>query len=225
MSENWLILETSGKVGKVGLARGGAVVQSRVLDDSRRHARDLAPTIDAILRDEALAPGDLTGVMVGRGPGSYTGLRVGIMSAKALAYATRCDFRAVDTFAAIALQAPAEANDLWVIADALQGKIYHQHFRLDAGAWKPGSDLRIDLFDDWLAGAAAASWLSGPGVAAVEERIPPGMSVVAEPFREPRVESVFAVGIERSSLARAEMLVLEPLYLRASSAEEKAREK
>ena len=50
MSESWLILETSGRVGKVGLARGGAVVRAVNLDDTRRHARDLAATIEAVLK-------------------------------------------------------------------------------------------------------------------------------------------------------------------------------
>ena len=90
----------------MGLARGGAVVRAVSLDDRRRHVRDLALTVSTVLEAEGLSPADLTGVMVGRGPGSYTGLRVGLMSAKALAYATGCELRAVDTFAAIAEQAP-----------------------------------------------------------------------------------------------------------------------
>src|SRR5829696_6432985 len=109
MSESWLILETSGRVAQVGLARGGAVVRSSRLEETRRHARDLASTVDAMLKTEGLSPRDLTGVMVSRGPGSYTGLRVGLISAKALAYATGCHLVAVDTFAAIAHQAPQEA--------------------------------------------------------------------------------------------------------------------
>src|SRR5689334_18531380 len=101
MSEVWLILETSGRSARIGLARGGAVVRSASLDETRRHARDLAATVDSLLKAESLHPKDLTGVMVGRGPGSYTGLRVGLTSAKALAYATGCKLIAVDTFAAI----------------------------------------------------------------------------------------------------------------------------
>src|SRR5687768_10817067 len=126
MSENWLLIETSGRVGKVGLARGGAVARAADLDATRRHARDLAAAVDAHLKGEGLRPADLTGVMVGVGPGSYTGLRVGLISAKALAYALGCRLVPVPTFAAIAERAPAEAGHLWVIADALQGQIYLQ---------------------------------------------------------------------------------------------------
>ena len=55
-----------------------------------------------LLADQGWKARDLTGVIVSRGPGSYTGLRVGIMTAKTLAYATGCALLAIDTFAAVA---------------------------------------------------------------------------------------------------------------------------
>ena len=223
MSESWLILETSGRVAKVGLARGGAVVRSVHLDDTRRHARDLAPTVESLLVAESLQPTDLTGVMASRGPGSYTGLRVGLMSAKALAYATGCKLVAVDAFAAIAEQAPREAGQVWVIADALQNQVYIQRFVPSAGAWTADDELRIDRVEDWLPRVAAGAWVSGPGVTVYAERIPTACRLVAEADREPRVESVFAVGAKLTALSREEMFALEPLYLRGSSAEEKAK--
>ena len=225
MDDNWLILETSGRVGRVGLARRGAVVRAMSLDDSRRHARDLALTVAMVLKAESLAPRDLTGVMVGRGPGSYTGLRVGLMSAKALAYALGCELRAVDTFAAIAEQAPAEAEKLWVMADALQGQIYLQRFAQVDGVWASVDDLRIDRAGDWLNRAAPGTWMTGPGVNVYAEQIPQSCQLVPEADREPRVESVFAVGTKLAPLARADLFALEPLYLRGSSAEEKAKGK
>lgn len=224
MSEVWLILETSGRVGRVGLARGGSVVRAAALDDTRRHARDLASTVEQILNAESIKPADLMGVMVGRGPGSYTGLRVGLMSAKALAYATGCKLIAVDTFAAIAMQTPAEADRLWVIADALQNQIYLQRFtRATSGKWAPEDELRIERVDEWLNGAASGTWMTGPGVKVYADRIPSNCSCVPEADREPRVESVFAVGLTMPSLTREQLFALEPLYLRGSSAEEKAK--
>lgn len=223
MSEAWLILETSGRVGKVGLARGGSVVRAVNLDDTRRHARDLAATVAEVLKAEGLAPTELTGVMVGRGPGSYTGLRVGLMSAKALAYATGCKLVAVDAFAAIARQAPPGAQKLWVIADALQGQIYLQRFTRTGDGWVPADELRITPLDESLPWTAAGAWVSGPGVKVYADRIPADCPLVVEVDREPRVESVFAVGAGLTPLAREELFALEPLYLRGSSAEEKAK--
>jgi tRNA threonylcarbamoyladenosine biosynthesis protein TsaB len=222
MNGDWLILETSARVAKLGLARGGAVVRSVQLDDTRRHTRDLASAVEAMLKAESLTPADLTGVMASRGPGSYTGLRVGLMSAKALAYATGCKLVAVDTFAAVAEQAPPEAEQVWVIADALQGLVYVQGFVRAAGDWHAADALRILPIAEWLP-HASEKWASGPGLTVYADRVPKECRLVAEADREPRVESVFAVGVKLAALSREEMFALEPLYLRGSSAEEKAK--
>jgi tRNA threonylcarbamoyladenosine biosynthesis protein TsaB len=223
MSGNWLILENSGRVARVGLARGGAVVRRAELDTARRHARELVPTFDGMLRAEGLAPRDLTGVIAGRGPGSYTGLRVGLSTAKALAYALGCELRAIDTFAAVAEQAPAECNSVWVVADALQEQVYVRRFDRTAAAWVPFQELRILGVGEWLKELPKGAWVSGPGVAVYDSRIPQDCQRVSEADREARVESALAVGLRAAPLTREELFALEPLYLRGSSAEEKAK--
>lgn len=223
-SESWLSIETSGRVGKLGLARGGAVVRAVDLDASRRHARDLTAVVATMLEAESLYAADLTGVMVGIGPGSYTGLRVGIVAAKSLAYATGCRLVAVPTFHAIAVQAPAEARSVWVIADALQGQLYLQHFERGAEeSLSPVDDLRIERAEDWLNRAGPDVWITGPGVNVHADRIPKDFHLVPEADREPSVASLFAVGKSIAPASREAIFGLEPLYLRGSSAEEKAK--
>jgi tRNA threonylcarbamoyladenosine biosynthesis protein TsaB len=224
MSESWLILETSGRVAKVGLARDGVVRHRADLDAARRHAREMIPTIQTMLETEGLTPTDLTGVMAGRGPGSYTGLRVGLATAKALAFATGKPLRAVDTFAAIAEQAPAEATSVWVVADALQKQVYIQRFDRTATGWAPFQELCIGAVDEWLNWLPAGVHVSGPGVTVYADNIPQTCHIVAEADREPRAESVFAVGLRVAPLSKEELFALEPLYLRGSSAEEKAKQ-
>jgi tRNA threonylcarbamoyladenosine biosynthesis protein TsaB len=223
MSETWLLIETSGRVGKLGLARGGAVVRAAGLDASRRHARDLTAAIDALLKAESLGPRDLTGVMVSIGPGSYTGLRVGVMAAKALAYATGCRLVPVGTFAAIAEQAPAAADVLWVIADALQGQVYFQRFERSAGRLVPShGDVQIGPALE-LNRLPRDVWVSGPGVTVYADRnIPQTCHLVPEADREPSVEGLFRAGQGVPPATREGLFALEPLYLRGSSAEQKA---
>jgi tRNA threonylcarbamoyladenosine biosynthesis protein TsaB len=224
MNANWLILETSGRVGKLGLARSEAVVRAVRLDSTRRDVRDLAAAVSTLLQSESLAPRDLTGAIVGRGPGSYTGLRVGLMSAKALAYATGCELRAVDTFAAVAVQSPPEVRFVWVIADALRESVYAQSFERRNDGWKAVDDLRIEPIDDWIKRLRPEEWVSGPGVSEYDERIPSTAPRVPDQDREANVESVFLIGKCAAPLTRQELFALEPLYLRGSSAEEKRKE-
>lgn len=222
MTENWLILETSGRVARIGLARAGAIVGRAELDSSRRHAREMTSTIGTLLRAEGLAPADLTGVMASTGPGSYTGLRVGLVTAKVLAYALGCEFRAVGAFWAVAHQSPPEAGDVWVIADALQGQVYAQRFARRHDGWRPSNALQILTVAEFAAQVASGDWISGPGLGVHDAHVPNANPRVAAADREPRVESVFAVGAHLiQQLTKEEMFALEPLYLRGSSAEEK----
>ena len=224
MSENWLILETSGRVARVGLARERELVRAAALDQARRHAREMVPTIDGMLKAESLRPADLTGIMVSRGPGSYTGLRVGLATAKALAYATGCELRAVDTFAAIAEQVPRESQFVSVIADALQGQVYAQHFANRHDGWRAEGLLHISPVGVFAASLPGGEWITGPGLSVYESQLSSGNPRTPEADREPRVESVFAIGLRLPPLTKEELFALEPLYLRGSSAEEKAKE-
>jgi tRNA threonylcarbamoyladenosine biosynthesis protein TsaB len=221
-----LILETSGRIGRVALAQADELLSDRRLDEARRHARDLVPAVAELLAAQGWRPKDVQVVLVSRGPGSYTGLRVGIMSTKAFAYATGCRLLAVDTFAALALQAPAEATRVDVLADAQQEKVYAQSFaRLHASAWAPAAPLRIQTMTDWLAGRERDAWVTGPGLRAYGSRLPATAQVVDAAAWDPQPESILKLGLARYRAGeRDDLWSLEPLYLRPSSAEEKRQQ-
>lgn len=218
----FLIIETSGRVGCVALAEGPAVVAVQHLDEARRHARDLAPVTADLLCERGWTPRDLSGVLVSLGPGSYTGLRVGVMSAKTLAYATGCALIGVSTFAAIALQYPGRGADrLDVLADAQQDKVYFQPFARSATGWQPAAALAVVPFATWLANRDAATHASGPGLHRWAPHLPGCEKVAPEEARDPRPESLLNVGMARFLAGeRDDVYALEPLYLRPSSAEE-----
>jgi tRNA threonylcarbamoyladenosine biosynthesis protein TsaB len=220
-----LILETSGRAGQVAVAEGVVLRAVRRLDEARRHARDLAPAVADLLTGQGWNPRDVHAVVVSRGPGSYTGLRVGIMSAKAFAYATGCALIALDTFAVIAAQAPPEVADLDVLADAQQERVYVQHFTRPAEADpQPAAPLAIRPFGEWLAHRDPASWVSGPALRGLRQRLPEGVPVV-EPGRwDPQAETLLRLGLARyREGVRDDVWSLEPLYLRPSAAEEQWR--
>lgn len=250
MSGVWLILETSGR-SRVGVAVGGVVVATEDLPAGRQQNRHLLPTVERLIRDCGLTPRGLTHVAVGIGPGSYTGLRVGLTAAKTLAYALGCSLVAVPTFAAIAADVPGTVD---VIGDALQGTIYVQRFTDGVAA----GELRIERFDEWvgqltlppLRGRSASEarregggiqtpppattcgrddlplkgggvQIAGPGVLTFADKLPP--HVIRSEVIEPSIEAVFRVAQTLPPLTADEMMRLEPLYLRGSSAEEKAK--
>jgi tRNA threonylcarbamoyladenosine biosynthesis protein TsaB len=222
MGEPWLLVETSGRGGQVGVAVGGEVVGRAALDPARRHARDLTPTAVARLADLGLTLKQLAGVMVGVGPGSYTGLRVGVMTAKAICYATGCRLVAVPTFAGIAAQSPPEAGVVDVLGDALKGQAYVERFTRTASGWV-GDGLRIEAAADWAKRRPPAGWVSGPGLSLFDGLISADVNRVPEADRHPGLDALARVGAGLPPLTRAELFALEPLYLRGSSAEELAK--
>jgi tRNA threonylcarbamoyladenosine biosynthesis protein TsaB len=220
-SPRLLIVETSGRVGQVAVALGGQLGEVRRLEESRRHARDLAPAAGQLCAARGWKLRDLDAVIVSLGPGSYTGLRVGLISAKTLAYATGCKLIGVETFAAIARQAPPEANAIEVIADAQQRKLYVQRWRRDGADWRPENFLAITTASEWLAELRPGTWVGGPGVRVCESSIPAANRILAAERREPSPESLLQLGLERwSNGAWDDLWKAEPIYLRPSNAEE-----
>jgi tRNA threonylcarbamoyladenosine biosynthesis protein TsaB len=182
----------------------------------------MTATLQTMLQAESLVPRNVTGVIVSRGPGSYTGLRVGLTTAKAFAYATGCELRAVDTFAAIAQQTPSHANHVWVVADALQGLVYAQRFEKRHDGWLAVNALQILAIGEFSSKILRGDFVSGPGVDVCASSLPGSCEVVPEEDRHPRIESLYKVGMWQNPLTKEELFALEPLYLRGSSAEEKA---
>jgi tRNA threonylcarbamoyladenosine biosynthesis protein TsaB len=217
-----LVLETAGKVGRAALTSDDRVVAEAKLGEERRRASDLALVVDRLLHEAEWEPSSLTSVVIGLGPGSYTGLRVGLASAKALAYAVGCRFYGIETFAAIAVRAPAEVRELSVIGDALQGKLFRHEFRRAEEGWQPVGPLGVVPIREWLSGLRPGTWVSGPAASVWEGKLPEGVRAIGIDEREPRPIDLLTAARSLPWAVTTEVWTAEPFYLRGSSAEEKA---
>ena len=160
-----LLLETSGRGGFVALAEGAALRGLRRLDEARRHARDLAPATAELLAAQGWKARDLHGVVVSRGPGSYTGLRVGIMSAKTLAYAVGCALVGGGHVRRRGRPGAGRSGAAWTCWPT-PSRIRSMSSRSVARrrGWRSLNALAVRPFADWLADRAADAWVSGPGL-------------------------------------------------------------
>jgi tRNA threonylcarbamoyladenosine biosynthesis protein TsaB len=221
--QRWLLIESSGRDGLVGLGVGNSLIAEVRLDGQRRHVQDLAPAVSELLIGADWSPSTVAGVAVSLGPGSYTGLRVGVMSAKAFAFATGCRLVGVPTFEVLARQVDLPARRLDVIADALKDKLYVQGFarRHTADEWTTEFELAIVPKQIWLARLKSDVLVSGPGVHAVEKDLPTDIQVANPAQRKPRLQALLALveACNQDSAWKA-TLTVEPIYLRPSSAEE-----
>jgi tRNA threonylcarbamoyladenosine biosynthesis protein TsaB len=223
-----LLIETSGREGLVGLAEGAAIIAEKRLDGSRRHVQDLAPVMSNLLIGANWNPTDVYGVAVSLGPGSYTGLRVGVMSAKAFAFATGCRLVGIPTFDILARQSDLPALRLDVIADALKDKLYVQGFarRGAADKWSTAMELAILPKQVWLSRVTSDVAVSGPGVPLIEKSLPNAIRVADPARRKPALQALLDLAeITDQHADRRVTLTTEPIYLRPSSAEEQWAER
>lgn len=114
-----LAIDTSTSVMTVALLVDGQVRDERDSWAERNHSLYLNPVISDMLRDNGLRPSDLTGIGVGVGPGSYTGIRIGVTVAKTMAWALRIPVAGVSSLEAMALAAPeadpAAGVEEWIV--------------------------------------------------------------------------------------------------------------
>ncbi|MDR1534238.1 MAG: tRNA (adenosine(37)-N6)-threonylcarbamoyltransferase complex dimerization subunit type 1 TsaB [Planctomycetota bacterium] len=134
-----LALESSTSQGGVALLREGVPVGQAALAAGLRHGRELLPAAAGLLERVGLVPAALWGVAVSAGPGSYTGTRVGVMAAKALAYGIGGRLIAVSSLAVLAAGlGTAIAGGLVMIAvEARRDELYVGLYRIEEGDVRP----------------------------------------------------------------------------------------
>jgi tRNA threonylcarbamoyladenosine biosynthesis protein TsaB len=222
---NVLVLDTSTERGAIGLATGMGVEYAATTEAARRHGRDLIPRVAALLAESGLSARDIDLFGVGLGPGSYTGLRVGVSAAKTLAYATGAAIVGFDSLEAVARNAPPDALRISVVADAQRGDVYVAEFGRPApeAPLETYGSSRIEPLAGWLDRLEPGVFVLGPGLDSPKIRAAMpreyGTSDAAPNYPDGRrlIELARAAWI---SGRRANPWLLEPHYLRRSAAEE-----
>lgn len=221
-----LAIESSGRPGGVALCRDGQCLEERPIPESgRRHAQTLVGEIQRLLKARGLHAGAIEAVAVSVGPGSFTGLRVGVTAAKTLAWAVGCPVVAVDTLQAIAEGSPADVNAVHVVANAQRDELFAARYRRDAtGLFVADTNVEIVAADQWCAERTTGDVVSGPAATLVADRLAGRCRILEEWYRHPQASLVGRLAHRRllSDPAGDDVHALEPFYLRKSAAEEKA---
>jgi tRNA threonylcarbamoyladenosine biosynthesis protein TsaB len=221
-----LALETSGRQGGVAVAHGSDLLAAEAFSTDRNHAVELLPVVDRLTRQVGWTPADLDEVHVSAGPGSFTGLRVGIAFARALALAVGVRIVRVPTVEVLARNALAltpRPPHLAVLLDAKRQRVYAATFTLRGDRYEivtPAAEADPVAL---LAAAPRPLAVLGEGVphhrSAVDAA---GVALLPEASWPARAEAVLAVGGElatRGAYTAARDLV--PIYIRRPEAEEK----
>jgi tRNA threonylcarbamoyladenosine biosynthesis protein TsaB len=216
-----LAVETSTLAGGVALLDGARLAAEYVLDVRATHSERLVPAIERVLEDAGWRATDLEGLAVAIGPGSFTGLRIGIATVKGLALALGVPVAAVPTLDAMAEAFPHARLPVCPVLDARKGEVYSSLYRWDG--------RRMQREWDYLAIApdALARRLTEPVIVVGDaaHAVATDRAHAAPPPR--RVPSPATVGwLGHQRLAAGDTVApaaLVPLYLRPSEAELKRR--
>jgi tRNA threonylcarbamoyladenosine biosynthesis protein TsaB len=225
-----LALDSSTSLGSVALVRHGALVAEYTLSVRRTHAERLLPAVGQILADAGLAPVDLDALAVTTGPGSFTGLRIALATAKGLAYALNRPAVGVSTLKALAFGVAGWADWVCPLLDARRGEAYAALYRtLPGGGVERSSDYlarSLPAILDELERVAPAG-----RVALVGDAVPLHSALLRERLRERavfpgeavaglRAAWVGALAAERLGRGESDPLdKLVPLYVRPPEAE------
>ena len=162
-----LSIETGTDICSVALANDGELMALRESDEGRDHAKKVALFVDELLRETGVQPSDIDAIAVGKGPGSYTGLRIGVSFAKGMCYALGIPLIAIGSLDALTEVAredfeagilDVEETDwtqakLCPMVDARRMEVYAQVFDVEG---KPESDVVAEVvteesFKEWRA--------------------------------------------------------------------------
>jgi tRNA threonylcarbamoyl adenosine modification protein YeaZ len=173
-----LAIDTSTTAIGVALHDGSTVVAEVVTLDARAHAEHLAPNLRAALASVSAAPSDVSDVVVGLGPGPFTGLRVGIVTGRTFAMALGLPVRGLTSLDALAHEAflAGRRGELLVATDARRKEVYAAEYVLsDAGAERVAEPVVARAAD--LPGRVRGLPTVGRGPALYPESLPAGIPV------------------------------------------------
>lgn len=201
-----LALDTSTPAVTAGLVRGGELLAERVVHDGRKHGELLMPAVQAVCAEAGVRLAELDAVVVGAGPGPFTGLRVGMVTAAALGDALGIPVHGVCSLDAIAAAVVASGpltGNLLVATDARRREVYWAAYEAEGARLSGPTVESPDALRERILGlhlvAAAGTMVDGFGLPAhTLTPAPLGLVAVAPLHRPPAP--------------------LEPLYLRRPDA-------
>ncbi len=215
----FLLIETTSNVCSVAISRNNEIIAQRISREEKAHAAVLAPFIRELLTQTAIAARNLDAIVVSKGPGSYTGLRIGVATAKGLAYAANVPLMAINTlrmmsFGFIAHQNILSPAFLIPMIDARRMEVYSAVFDENISKIR---ETRADIVDP----NSYAEYLNvqrvyffGSGAAKCKEQINHHNAFFIDGF-EPRAEHLLISALTKFKHKEFENIAyFEPFYLK-----------
>ncbi|MBQ7860549.1 MAG: tRNA (adenosine(37)-N6)-threonylcarbamoyltransferase complex dimerization subunit type 1 TsaB [Faecalibacterium sp.] len=225
---NLLAVDTAGKTAGVAVMQNGRLLYECYLDGGMTHSQSLMTLIDTALQLTGLTPADIDLYGVNAGPGSFTGLRIGLAAVKGLAFAKNTLCAPVSTLEALAACHNGEGTVLCAL-DARRGQVYNAAFDLATHARLTEDDAAaVDSLEDFVKSCKKPLFFVGDGARLCYNKYGqvPGVMPIAAPLAMGRA---VGVGLVAARMAEEGLAVppaqLLPSYHRLSQAERERAER
>ena len=223
-------IDTSTSCGSVGLIDNESVIAECLFDIPVTHSERLLNSIDHVLEQGGCSIEDLDGWAISLGPGSFTGLRIGVSTIKGLAFATQKPVAGVPTLDALAFNVSPTPYLICPILDARKGEVYTAFYQYKKDLLRQISAYQAIRPEDLAKKIEEKTIFLGSGAKTYGEYLRktiPAMAVfVPDPLNLPQGSAIARRGLERlRSNNFLDLSTFAPIYVRASEAEIKWKEK
>lgn len=215
-------------LGSVASVEAGRVLAEEEFPHGFKHAAGVVAVIDRLTRLQGWMPKEIDEIYVSAGPGSFTGLRVGITVAKTLAFSLGAKLVAVPSAAVLARNAPQGWRNCLIVLDAKRGQIFGARFAHEAGEIRQVEEAHLDTLAAMLQRSPRPVYLIGEGISYHRQAIGEEAGVIVMPQESWRARAgvVAEIGWEMSQRGEfADAQTLVPIYIRRPEAEEKWEER
>ena len=218
-----LALDTATGVCTVGLVQDGHVLAEYDISVGLTHSEGLMPQLDQMFARTGIKKDKIDRIAVSIGPGSFTGLRIGLAAAEAMAYAWQCGICGVNTLQAMAYNIPVDGIVLAPVLDAQKGNYYAAFYEWVRGELReaqPVETADAETLLRQLEACGKPALLLGECEKLLKLELPAGVSVAPEQVRLPKASSVALAAEGGEALTGEDVFTLRPYYIRKSEAEE-----
>ena len=217
-----LAFESSAKAASVALCEDGRLISQVIQCSGLTHSRTLLPMAEDLLKNAEMEMKQIDCFAVAQGPGSFTGIRIGIATVKGLAWAADKPCIGVSTLAAMAWNGVAAGGLICAVMDARRSEVYNALFRIEDGRpvrLCPDRAISLSALTEELRERGEAPFLVGDGTELasaffreqhLEHRVPP---------ENVRWQNAWGVAMEAAGKTLCTSQELLPVYLRLSQAE------
>ncbi len=218
-----LAADTSTLTGCIGLADGERVIAEVILNVSQTHSSRLMPAIDRMLNETEIPLKDIDAFAVALGPGSFTGLRIGMSTLQGLAAATGKRLVGVPSLEVLAWNAAGAGHQVCPMLDAKMGEVYAAIFEWNGAGFKKIQKETAAKVAEILQKTGSPTYVFGEGARVYEQEI---RKTAGEPalFLPPACDVPRAghlIHLAREAIERDDPEPVEPMYVRRIVAQKK----